>query len=109
MKKVVVFFALGVSLLVMTPTTLQAVSGVDQGQKIFKKHLRKACGFSGVRFARQHTQDEWEEIYEEGKFPEEAKNICPRLDLKKIKPSWWQYIYEFTYEYGVGGAHIPKC
>ena len=83
-------------------------AGAQEGQKIFKHKFRKKCKFSGVRFARNHTQSEWEEIYKSGKFPQEAKKICPRLDLKKIKASWWDDVYEFSYRYASDGV-VPKC
>ncbi|WP_295421551.1 hypothetical protein [Sulfurovum sp.] len=85
-----------------------AVAGAKRGQKIFKKKFRKKCGFSGVRFARNHTQAEWEEIYEEGKFSQEAKKICPRLKLEKIKNSWWKDVYDFSEKYAKDGI-VPKC
>lgn len=86
-----------------------ADANADKGQKLFKKKMRKACRFSGVKFARKHTQDEWEVIYQAGRFPQEAKKICPRLKLEKIKKSWWPHIYDFTYEYATGSSHVPSC
>lgn len=93
----------------MTAATLPVRADSVKGQKLFKKKFRKACRFSGVRFARKHTQDEWEDIYDAGKFPAEAKKICPRLKLKKIKSSWWPQVYDFVHEYGKGSAHVPHC
>ncbi len=107
MKKLVTALTLVAFAMVSTPTVADA--SVKKGQKIYKKKMRKYCGFSGVRFAREHTQDEWEEIYDDGEFKEETKRICPKLPLKKIKRSWWDHVYEFTYEYGEGGSHVPKC
>ncbi|MCO4844991.1 MAG: hypothetical protein KC427_03125 [Sulfurovum sp.] len=107
MKKLVTALTLVAFAMVSTPTV--ATASVAKGQKIYKKKVRKYCGFSGVRFAREHTQDEWEEIYDEGDFKSETKKICPKLPLKKIKRSWWDHLYEFTYEYGEGGSHVPKC
>lgn len=107
MKKLMAALTLVAFTMVSTPTTAEA--SVSKGQKIYKKKMRKYCGFSGVRFAREHTQDEWEELYDDGEFQAEAKNICPKLPLKKIKKSWWPHVYEFTYEYGQGGSHVPKC
>ena len=106
MKKVVVVLALAMFTIMSMPSIASA--GATKGQKIFKKKFRKKCRFSGVRFARHHTQGEWEEIYDDGKFPKEAKKICPRLKLKKIKPSWWEHIYEFSYTYAKDGK-VPKC
>ena len=107
MKKLVTALSLVAFAMVSTPTV--ATASVGTGQKIFKKKMRKYCGFSGVKFARMHTQDEWEELWEDGEFQKETKKICPKLDVKKIKKSWWDHIYDFTYEYGAGGSHVPKC
>ncbi|MCW8820913.1 MAG: hypothetical protein OQK45_01710 [Sulfurovum sp.] len=107
MKKLMTALALVAFTMASTPTIASA--SVAKGQKVFKKKLRKYCGFSGVRFARTHSQDEWEAIYDDGDFIKETKKICPRLDVKKIKKSWWEHLYEFTYEYGEGGSHVPHC
>ena len=80
---------------------------VKIGQRIFKKKFRKYCRFSGVRFARKHTQIEWEEIWDKGKFKEETKRICPRLKLRKIRKSWWKHLYKFVYTYGSDGERVP--
>jgi hypothetical protein len=89
--------------------TIPASADIAKGQKLFKKKFRKSCRFSGVRFARYHTQEEWEEIYSDGKFPEEAKKICPRLKTNKIKDSWWPHVYDFVHEYGKDSSHVPSC
>jgi len=107
MKKLVTILSLAAFAMVSTPTVASA--DVNKGQKIFKKKLRKYCGFSGVRFARNHTQDEWEVIYDNDEFQAETKKICPKLPLNKIKKSWWSHLYDFTYEYGEGGSHVPHC
>jgi len=106
MRKMLV--ALFVMVLSLTIVTTTASAGASKGQKIFKKKFRKYCRFSGVKFARNHTQDEWEEIWEEGKFQEESKRICPKLNVKKIKNTWWKNIYEFSYKYASDGV-VPKC
>ncbi|HFS85161.1 MAG TPA: hypothetical protein ENK72_00890 [Epsilonproteobacteria bacterium] len=106
MKKVLVVIFL--SLFTMVATTAVVSADAKLGQKIFKKKFRKACKFSGVKFARNHTQGEWEEIWDEDKFQEEAKKICPRLDLGKIKEDWWEHVYDFSYSYASDGM-IPKC
>lgn len=92
----------------MISTTSVVSADSKTGQKIFKKKFRKKCGFSGVKFARHHTQGEWEALWESGKFKEEAKKICPRLKIEDIKESWWEHVYDFSYEYASDGV-IPKC
>ena len=106
MKKMLTVVALALFVASAIPTT--AMANPKKGQKIFKKKFRKKCGFSGVRFARNHTQAEWEEIWDEGKFQQEAKKICPRLKLKKIKKKWWKHVYDFSYKYASDGV-VPKC
>lgn len=108
MKKGFIVMVLSMIAVVGLPTMASASTPEKIGQKIFKKKFRKKCGFSGVRFARNHTQGEWEEIYDNDTFPEEAKKICPRLKLNKIKPSWWKPVYEFSYTYAKDGK-VPKC
>jgi alpha-glucuronidase len=106
MKKLLTVLALSFFVTATMPMTVMA--GAKKGQKIFKKKFRKKCGFSGVRFARNHTQAEWEKIWEKGKFQEEAKKICPRLDVQKIKAKWWEDVYEFSHKYASDGV-VPKC
>lgn len=62
MKKIISVCTLIIFTLVSMSVTVEA--GATKGQKIFKKKFRKKCGFSGVRFARYHTQGEWEDVYE---------------------------------------------
>jgi hypothetical protein len=106
MKKMLTILALAFFVAAAMPTVASA--GAKKGQKIFKKKFRKKCGFSGVRFARNHTQAQWEEIYDDGKFKAEAKKICPRLNTKKIKKSWWKDVYQFSKKYASDGV-VPKC
>jgi len=106
MKKLLIPCIIASLAIISIPTTASA--GVDKGQKIFKKKFRKYCRFSGVKFSRHHTQDEWEELYDNNEYQEETKKICPRLKLNKIKDSWWDDVYEFSYKYASDGV-IPKC
>ena len=43
-------------------TSVAAQADIAKGQKLFKKKFRKSCRFSGVKFSRYHTQDEWEKF-----------------------------------------------
>ena len=81
---------------------------IKKGQLIFKKKLRKYCRFSGVKFAKKHTQDKWKEIWYEGNFRKETAKICPKLELKKIRRSWWKHIYAFVYTYAKDSEIVPK-
>jgi len=103
----VTFFVIALAMVTVT-TTASAGANAKKGQKIFKKKFRKYCQFSGVKFARNHTQDEWEEIWGEGRFFAESKRLCPKLKLNKIKKKWWESVYEFSYKYAKDGV-VPKC
>lgn len=108
MRKLWVILFIVLLAMSMTTISVSAASGVAKGQKIFKKKFRKYCRFSGAKFSRKHTQGEWEELWNDGKFIEEAKKICPRLKVNKIKKSWWENVYEFSRKYASDGV-VPKC
>lgn len=108
MKKLLLISFVMTLLMMTVPMTVSAAPSVEKGQKIFKKKFRKYCKFSGVKFARHHTQDEWEEIWDEDRFTQEAKRLCPKLKLNKIKNTWWESVYEFSFKYASDGV-IPKC
>jgi hypothetical protein len=90
---------------VMLSTT--AAADIKKGQKLYLKKLKAPCGFSGAKFAHKHTQDEWEEVYEAGKFADEVKKICPKV--KKVKEKYIPHIYDFVYEYAKDSGNIPSC
>lgn len=81
----------------------------NKGQKLFIKKLKKPCGFNGAKFAAKHTQDEWEEIYEAGKFEDEIIKICPKVQKGDVKESWFEHIYDFSYEFANDSGNVPSC
>ena len=82
-----------------------ATANTNKGKKLYIQKLKVACGFNGAKFARSHTQDEWESIKQAGKFSKEVKNICPKSDLK---PKYENDIYDFSYVYAKGSGNIPS-
>ncbi len=107
MKKVTGVVALTLLILMGLPTI--SIAGVKKGQRLYKKNFYKKCGFSGVIFARHHLQAEWEDIYETGKFPVEAKNICPKLTIASIEEKWWKDIYAYSVKYAKDGVPPNGC
>lgn len=97
--------------MLLVSTILPTVSMADakKGHKLYKKNLQKKCNFPGSIFARNHTQDEWEKINEDGFFKEETKKICPQIDIDKLNEKQWRDIYDFTYKYGKGGEIPNGC
>jgi len=86
-----------------------SVADVKKGQKVYKKKLHKKCKFSGSIFARKHTQDEWEIINEKGLFKTETKKICSQLELDKLNDEQWNHLYDFTYQFAIGGEIPNGC
>ncbi len=84
-----------------------ATADVKKGQKLYLKKLKAPCGISGAKFAHKHTQDEWENIYEAGKFADEVKKICPKV--KKVKEKYVPHVYDFAYEYAKDSGNVPSC
>lgn len=86
-----------------------ASADAAKGQKIFIKKYKEACGFNGAKFASNHTQAEWEQIMNDGKFKEEMIKICPNLKEGDIKDNWIQHLYDFSYEFAVDSGNVPSC
>ena len=99
--KIAIAALLGLAVLSTTAT-----ADVKKGQKIYLKKMKKSCGFSGAKFAHKHTQDQWEEIKEAGKFSAEVSKICAGL---KLKSKYENHIYDFAYEYASDSGNVPSC
>lgn len=100
--------ALAATLVLGIATTTASADPV-KGQKLFSKKLKKACGMTGAKFAAKHSQDEWEEIMEAGKFEDEIIKICPKIKEGYIKQKWQKHIYDFSYEYANDSGNVPSC
>jgi hypothetical protein len=85
-----------------------ASADAAKGQKLYSKKMKGACGFTGAKFAAKHTQGEWEEIKNAGKYADEAKKICPKLG-DKFKDKWSNDLYDFSYEYASDSGNVPSC
>jgi len=94
------------TLLGLAVLSTAASADVKKGQKIYLKKLKAACGFSGAKFAHKHTQDEWENIKEAGKFNAETSKICPKA---KLKAKYENDVYDFSYEYAKDSGNVPSC
>jgi len=94
------------TLLGLAVLSTSATADVKKGQKMYLKKLKAKCGFSGAKFAHKHTQDEWENIKEAGKFGAEVVKICP---TSKLKSKYENDIYDFSYEYAKDSGNIPSC
>jgi len=93
-----------------TPATTAKVDlsrgDIKKGQNLFSKYIRFECNISYIKFAILHTQDEWEEIAQAGKFRDEIFRICPKIK-KVYKQEWTPHLYQFAYEYAIDSGNIP--
>lgn len=94
------------SLLGLAVLSTSASADVKKGQKVYLKKLKAKCGFSGAKFAHKHTQDEWENLKEAGKFSAEVAKICPKATLKS---KYETDVYDFSYEYAKDSGNVPSC
>jgi len=97
------------TIIIISIVSISSYADISKGQKLFKYHLRKSCHFSGIKFARNYTPMEWEDIQSSGKFRDKTKELCPKLKLDSIKESWWRDIYDFTHHYAKGSGNVPSC
>ncbi len=95
--------------LVLGVAASTASADVAKGQKLYSKKLKKACGMTGAKFAAKHSQGEWEEIMENGKFADEIKAICPKVKDSALKEKYLQHYYDFSYEYANDSGNVPSC
>ncbi|MBU3014466.1 cytochrome C [Poseidonibacter lekithochrous] len=97
----------GSLILSFSATTLLA--DATKGQKLFVKKYKNDCGFAGDKFAAKHSQDEWEEIMEAGKFKEELLKICPKVKEADVKDKYIQHLYDFSYKFANDSGNVPSC
>jgi len=85
-----------------------------KGQKYYLKSLKSKFGMNGTKFAGQHTQDEWEELFEEkGEgFIKEYSIKYPKAEKFLQNPKSWkklQHIRDFAVKYGSDSGNVPSC
>nr|WP_294966637.1 cytochrome C [Sulfurimonas sp.] len=107
MNRIVKIALAAMLLLGMSSATLNA--DVTKGQKLYLKKLKGACGMNGAKMAAQHSQDEWSELKEEGKFTDELKKICPTAKDKALKAKYLDHYYDFFFEYANDSGNVPSC
>jgi len=86
-----------------------ASADAGKGKKLYQKKLKEACGFTGAVMAAKHTQDEWEQIKEDGQLKQEIKTICPKATDKALKDKFMPHYYDFFYNFASDSGNIPSC
>jgi hypothetical protein len=89
--------------------TTAATADAGKGQKLYVKKLKTACGMTGAKVAVKHTQDEWQEIQDEGKLKTEIKVICPKVEEKALKEKYINHYFDFFKEFASDSGNVPSC
>jgi len=78
------------------------------GLIIYKTQIKPYCEMTGDKFAKQYTQEDWEDIYHDEEFKMELLKACPKLK-KRYKEKWAPDLYQFAVEYASDSDAIPEC
>jgi len=107
MKKVLLLTALSLGLM-----SVSAMADQAKGKRVYQKFMKSACGKTGGDVSGMHTQNEWKELKDSGKFKDELEKICPTtkefLEGPKFK-KLENHLYDFMYEFGKGSGNVPNC
>jgi len=68
------------------------------GSQIFRKHLRKACRSTAMKFTQSHTQSEWKTFDTADKMLTEIVRLCPHKKIKLDKKTI-DIMYKFNITY----------
>lgn len=95
-------------------TISMAHADVKKGQKIYLKTFKSKFHVSGAKFAAEHTQDEWEELFEDNgeefikvyseKYPKAEKFLKNPKNWKKL-----EHVRDFVIEYASDSGNVPSC
>lgn len=101
------------STLGLSVATTSLMADAAKGQKYYLKLFKNQLGMNGAKFAAQHTQAEWEEMFSNGEFEKVFGAKSDRLNKfftgdkweSKLKP----HIKDFCIEYAKDSGNVPSC
>jgi len=83
-------------------------SSAAAGLIIYKTQIKPYCETTGDKFAKQYTQEDWEDIYHDEEFKIELLNACPKMK-ERYEDKWTPDLYQFAVEYASDSDAIPEC
>ena len=95
------------ALLGLSITATTAMADAAVGQKVYSQVFKAKCGFTGTKFAAEHSQDEWQEIYDAGEFGDEMSRMCPDVDA--VPEKFQKHLFDFAYKYANDSGNVPSC
>jgi len=81
---------------------------VEKGLVIFKTRLKVPCGMGGEEFAKNYTQEDWEDIYDSKEFKKVVIEICPKMK-ERYQERWTPHLFQFSLQYASDSDNIPEC
>ena len=79
-----------------------------KGMVIFKTKLKAVCKMTGEEFAKNYTQEDWDDIYDNDEFEKVVYELCPAMEGKYQK-KWTKDLYQFSLKYASDSDEIPEC
>jgi len=79
-----------------------------KGLVIFKTRLKVPCKMNGEEFAKNYTQEDWEDIYDSKEFEKVVVEICPKME-GRYKERWTPHLFQFSVDYASDSDNIPEC
>ena len=109
-----IFVALSVLLLLAGGSALASEKygwNPEKGKKLFvakikKQICKKKLSIKG--FTQAHTQKEWKEIIESGRFEEEFKRLCPPYEPGMLTPKQVADLGDCAINYASDSYNIPS-
>ena len=81
---------------------------VMKGLVIFKTRLKGPCGMTGEEFAKNYSQEDWDDIYDTKEFEKVVIEICPKME-GRYQDRWTADLYQFSLKYASDSDEIPEC
>ena len=79
-----------------------------RGMVIFKTKFKAVCKMTGEEFAKNYTQEDWDDIYDNNEFEKVVYELCPAMKGKYEK-KWTKDLYQFSLKYASDSDEIPEC
>ena len=89
-------------------TTEEEEGSFTKGMVIFKTKFKAICKMTGEEFAKNYTQEDWDDIYDNDEFEKVVYELCPEMK-GKYKKKWTKDLYQFSLKYASDSDEIPEC
>jgi len=78
----------------------------SKGEIIFKEKLEIDCNTTATEFAQKFSQEDWEDMGQDGTFKESIFKLCPKIKTY-YDNNWTVDLYKFSYDNGNDCHDIP--